>query len=183
MDNFKEEVVTRKGSKAMNAVFYLLTYVFLAVSFVVGMIGLMPMMNFQFSIGSFAQLAIGFGSCWFLWLYKDNINIEYEYTFTSGEMDFAKVMGGRRRKHLMSLRMKDAEAGGLCESEQFNRYNTMTDIKKIDMTLNFDSKKHYVFFIREGNKHLLTLECSDEMWDLMVQENPKLGDKPMYGIR
>jgi hypothetical protein len=175
MDNFKEEVVTRKGSKVLSTVYYLLTYVFLAVFGIIGMIGLMSLMNLEFTLGAVLRALLGFGSCWFLWRSKDNINIEYEYTYTSGEMDYAKVMGGRRRKHLLTLRLKDAEAGGLADGDRFNRYQSMQGVKKIDMTLNFDAKKYFIYFIREGNKHLLTMECSDEMWDMILKTNPRLG--------
>lgn len=176
MDNFKEEVVAQKGGKAYRTFLYILTYLFLVVFGVIGFIGLVSLMGMDFSLGPIIQLLLGFGAAYFLWRNKDHFSTEYEYTFTSGEMDFAKVLGGRRRRQLISLSLKDAEAGGSVGSDAYKRYSTMKDIKTIDYTLNEDAAKKFIYFIREGNKHLLIMECSEDMWKMIEKSNPRLGD-------
>ncbi len=177
MDNFKEEIIVKKGGSGLKMIMLVLTYLFVVLFGILGMIGLSSVMNMNFSVQNFILLIVGFGVVWLLWRNKDNFNTEYEYTFTSGEMDFAKVMGGRRRKHLLTLRLADAEVMDAVSSDDYRRYSTMQGIKEIDFTLNKDTKKQFIYFIKEGNKFILILECSDAMWDMMVKSVPKFSNQ------
>ncbi|MBE5762341.1 MAG: LPXTG cell wall anchor domain-containing protein [Clostridiales bacterium] len=182
MDNFKEEIVVRLGGRTMRILNKIAIYILLIVFGIIGIMGVSFVMQFDFSNGfstivGLAELIIGGGLAWFFWRKKDTVDTEIEYTFTNGEMDFAKVFGGRRRKNLFSMRIKEVEAGGLVESDSYKRYASMPEIKTIDLTLNENTVKHYLFFIKEGNKHLLLLECSNEMWDMLCQFNSRLDRK------
>ena len=165
MDTFAEQLVT----KTQNSSDSIKKIIVLAGGGVI--VALLLYLTFIFPL----TFILAAGAAYAIYLLFTGLNIEYEYTYTSGEMDYAKVMGGRRRKHLLTLRLKDAEAGGLADGDRFNRYQSMQGVKNIDMTLNFDAKKYFIYFIREGNKHLLTMECSDEMWDMILKTNPRLG--------
>ena len=176
MDNFKEEIIVRKGGSGFKALMFVLTYLFIVLFGILGFIGLSGVMGMDFTVSNFILLVVGFSIVWFLWRNKDNFNTEYEYTFTSGEMDFAKVMGGRRRRNLLSLRLGDAEVLGMVDSDDYRRYSSMQGIKPIDFTLNKDTKKQFIYFIKEGSKFILILECSDEMWDMMVKSVPRFSN-------
>ena len=104
-----------------------------------------------------------------LYRYKDNFRTEYEYTFTNGEMDVAKVLGNSRRKQLTTVRMREMEAGGWADTDAFDRYLSMKDVKHLDYFLNGKSRLYYLFFIRDGKKTLLLIEPSQEMVNMMAQ--------------
>ena len=176
MDNFKEEIIVRKGGQGFKTLMFVLTYLFIVLFGILGFVGLSGVMGMNFTVSNFVLLIIGFGIVWFLWRNKDNFNTEYEYTFTGGEMDFAKVMGGRRRRNLLNLRLADAEVMGMVESDDYKRYSSMPGVKSIDFTLNHDSKKQFIYFIKEGNKFIMILECSDGMWDMMVKSVPRFNN-------
>lgn len=44
---------------------------------------------------------------WFTWKY---VNIEYEYSMTSGVATFSRIYGGRKRKQLIEFKLKDCTA-------------------------------------------------------------------------
>ena len=175
MDNFKEEIVFKRGGKVRRVILLALTYILLVIFGLGGFVmGLMPVMNMDFSVASIVALLIGGGGVWFLWRYKDTLDIEYEYTFTNGEMDFAQVLAQKRRKHLLTLRLKDVEVGGRISGDQYKRYSTMRDVKTLDFTLNDSEEIRFLFYIRDGNKHLLTFEPSEAMWKLITKTNARI---------
>ena len=100
MDNFKEEVVTRRQGRTLNALGYTLSWFLLICFGFVGIMGLSGLMALQFSVANVLTLLVGGGVAFLLYRYKDNFRVEYEYSFTNGEMDFAMVLGNARRKQL-----------------------------------------------------------------------------------
>ena len=117
----------------------------------------------------FDVIIVGGGVAFLLYRYKDNFRTEYEYTFTNGEMDVAKVLGNSRRKQLTTVRMREMEAGGWADTDAFDRYLSMKDVKRLDYFLNGKSRLYYLFFIRDGKKTLLLIEPSQEMVNMMAQ--------------
>lgn len=174
MDSFKEDVVFRHGGRAKWVLLKVLSYIFIVVFVVVGIIGLVGIFGANMSWLDFVQLIVGFGLAWALWRNKDNYDLEYEYTFTNNELDFAKVMGQKRRKALMSIRLDSADAIGECTNPAFDRLRSMPDTDLMDLTLNDEPEKRFIYIVLEGRRKLIVMECSDEMWDMMVQSNPKM---------
>ena len=133
------------------------------------MIGLSGILSLDFQVANFVSFIVGGGVAFLLYRYKDNFRTEYEYTFTNGEMDVAKVLGNSRRKQLTTVRMREMEAGGWADTDAFDRYLSMKDVKRLDYFLNGKSRLYYLFFIRDGKKTLLLIEPSQEMVNMMVQ--------------
>ena len=169
MDNFKEEIVVRKQGRILNALGYSLSWMFIVLFGLIGMMGLAGIMNLQFNWQNFVTLIVGGGVAFLLWRYKDNFRVEYEYSFTNGEMDFAMVLGNSRRKQLLSVRMREVEAGGWVDGPTFSRYESMKEVKHLDYFLNSRQRLYYLFFIRDGKKQLLLMEPSQEMVDMMAK--------------
>lgn len=44
-----------------------------------------------------------------LFLRRDRIRTEYEYTFTNGQMDFAQVFNNKKRKNLGTMNLKNVK--------------------------------------------------------------------------
>ena len=169
MDNFKEEVVTRRQGRTLNALGYVLSWFLLICFGFVGIMGLSGLMALQFSVANVLTLLVGGGVAFLLYRYKDNFRVEYEYSFTNGEMDFAMVLGNARRKQLCTLRMLEMEAGGWVDGPTFARYDSMKDVKRLDYFLNSKSRLYYLYFIRDGKRTLLLMEPSQELVSMMSQ--------------
>ena len=169
MDNFKEEVVVRKQGRAVSAIGFVMCWILIVAFVLYGMIGLSGILSLDFQVANFVSFIVGGGVAFLLYRYKDNFRTEYEYTFTNGEMDVAKVLGNSRRKQLTTVRMREMEAGGWADTDAFDRFLSMKDVKRLDYFLNGKSRLYYLFFIRDGKKTLLLIEPSQEMVNMMAQ--------------
>lgn len=104
-----------------------------------------------------------------IFLYKDRIKTEYEYTFTNGILDFARVFNNRKRKALGTMNVKNVEAIGMVSSGSFNRYLNMPGIKRINWFINRDADLFYLFFQKDGAKSLLVMEPSEAMRNMIIR--------------
>ena len=63
---------------------------------------------------------------------KNNQRIEYDYTFTNGVLDIAKIINNSKRKRLLSMNVKDFEVVAPISDEGFQR---MLNHKRYSETL------------------------------------------------
>ena len=162
MDNFREEVAS-KHNKLFSNLAYAVCWVSIFIFGVLGMMGLSSLMALQFSVASVAYFVIFGGLAVLLWFKKDNLRIEYDYTFTNGDLDVGKVFGNARRKLMTSLPMKNVEACGPVTDPSFQRYITMRDVKKHNWFVNRGAALYYFYFVKNSVKHIIVLEISEDM--------------------
>ncbi len=175
MDQFREEVVTKRN-KSMEGVLYILAFVVMIVS---GLIAV-----FMFNLITMAISTQGFSTSMIvdivftllmaaaavlLFLYKDRIKTEYEYTFTNGQMDFARVFNNKKRKSLGTMNIKNVEACGKVNSGSFHRYVSMPGVRRMNWFLNRDADLFYFYFVNNNVKNLMVIEPSPEMLDLIIK--------------
>ena len=175
MDQFMEEVVTKRNRTGEN-VMHALAWVMLIVSgiFAVFMFNLLTMaISTQgFHSGMILDIVItllAIASAVLLFLNKDKIRTEYEYTFTNGVLDFAKVFNNRKRKNLGTMNLKNIEALGKVNSGSFHRYLNMPGVKRINWFLNREADLLYLFYQKDQQKNLLIMEPSEEMEKLITR--------------
>jgi hypothetical protein len=108
-----------------------------------------------------------------IWWKKDILRLEYEYTFTNGELDFACVYGNKKRKNLGSMRVRNVEACGMVQSGSFQRYLRMPSVKTTNWFLNRDADLLFFFFQKDGNKRIIVCEPSEAMTDMIKQYLPR----------
>jgi hypothetical protein len=123
----------------------------------------------RFDVPGILLLLLTGGVSVLLYLRKDRLRVEYEYTFTNGELDFAKVYANARRKELGSMRVRNVEACGWVRHASFQRYVTMPGLRKDNWFLNRKANLFYFYFLKEGKKRLIVIEPSDEMARLIRQ--------------
>ena len=173
MDAFLEEVVT-KQNRGLQTVSYIMANVVMVI------FGALALLDFA-TIGAVVQQA-GFGMDFFItlirllifgaaafgmFIYRDRVKTEYEYTFTNGQMDFAQVYNNKKRKNLGTMNIKNVEACGLVSSGSFNRYINMQGIKRTNWFLNQVAELLYFFFQTDGQKRIIIIEPSEEMTGLI----------------
>ena len=101
-----------------------------------------------------------------MFLFKDRIRTEYEYTFTNGVMDFAQVFNNRKRKALGTMNIRNVEACGMVNSGSFNRY---LNTPGVTPQLVFEPGCGLVLFLlcQGQQKSLLIIEPSETMLGLI----------------
>lgn len=167
MDHFKEEIVVKKN-RGMSEAVYMLSAV------VMVLLALFAVMQLQvlfvaFDLYTVIAVLISGGGAVLLFLRRDRLRTDYEYTFTNGEMDFAQVFNNNKRKSLGTMRVKNVEAFGPVSAPSFQRYITMQGVKRDNWFLNRGADLYYFYFAKEGSKRVIVIEPSEEMVGLIKQ--------------
>ena len=97
-----------------------------------------------------------------------NMNEEYEYIFTDGEVDIDVIRGRAARKRMITIKPKDVEVmakitGGLYESYKSNSSIT----KKLDFSDNILHHTYFVIINGTGGKRLVLISPSQRLIDAM----------------
>ena len=179
MDSFLEEVVVKR-KRGLEGLLYALSWVMLVLF---GLYAFLQLQNvtlvlstegFSTSVLIYAaQLVIFGGAAVLLFLRKDQIKMEYEYTFTNGQMDFAQVFNNKKRKNLGTMNVRNVEACGLVASGSFQRYINMPGVKRTNWFLNREAELFYFYFQKDNNKRIIIIEPSEEMIGLIQKYIPQ----------
>lgn len=174
LDNFREEVVVKRN-RGLNSLLYALCWVGIVVFGLIGLLNFSTVMRLSFDqawfFGLGAFVVFG-GAAFLLFRNKDNLRTEYEYTFTNGTLDVAKVLGNTRRKYLTALDVKSVESCGEVTHASFQRFITMKDVKKHNWFLNREAHLYYFYFTKNAVKHVIVLEITEEMLGLVRKYLP-----------
>ncbi|MCI5772098.1 MAG: hypothetical protein MR021_04730 [Clostridiales bacterium] len=171
MDQFLEEVVTKQGkSQGLQSVLIALANVamvaFAILAFMYFNTAFMMLSQAGFSADLILPvvmfLALG-GLAVLLFLRRDRLRTEYEYTFTNGVLDFAQVFNNKKRKPLGTMNLKNIEACGKVASGSFQRYINMPGVKRTNWFLNRQADLFYLYFTKEGQKRIIIIEPSEDM--------------------
>lgn len=107
--------------------------------------------------------------------------VEYEYIFTSGDLDFDQLSGDMRRKRKLSVTFEAMEVLAAEGSHHLDGYNHNNGIKVYDFSSRDKSKKRYVYVGNNGDQGRVKVffEPSEKMLDNMYRYSPskvKLND-------
>ena len=105
MDHFMEEVVVKRN-RGMSSVLYVLANVVMVISAILGFMYVQVLFA-QFNVFGLIQTLAMLGIAVLLFLRRDRLRTEYEYTFTNGDLDFAQVFNNQKRKTLGTMRVKN----------------------------------------------------------------------------
>ena len=165
MDYFKEEVVVSRN-RLLGDILYALSWVLVVVLGLYAFILLQAMM-FNFSISLLLTLLLSAATAVLLFFFKDNFKTEYEYAFTNGSLDFAKVLRSARRKELGSMNVANVAACGHVAHESFQKFLAMKDVIKRNWFLNRDGNLFYFYYEKEHRKTMIIIEPSEEMVEMI----------------
>ncbi|MBQ4640718.1 MAG: hypothetical protein IJB69_09430 [Clostridia bacterium] len=174
MDNFREESVTSRKGGFDTLLYFMANVVWVMLAIyafsVLNSVITAAVTGGYSAVDIILNLVIGLaagGIALLTFLNKDKIRTEYEYTFTNGQMDFAKVFNNKRRKNLGTMNVRNVEACGMVASGSFNRYINMPGIKRTNWFLNRDAELFYFYFQKENQKRIIIIEPSEEMVGLI----------------
>lgn len=161
MDHFLEEVVIKRN-RGLNNLLFLLSNVVMVVCAILG-VSLLQMLFIAFDVISLVMTLVFIGIAVLLFLRRDRLRTEYEYTFTNGELDFAQVFNNQKRKALGTMRVKNVESFGPVDSNQFRKLINMQGMKRRNWFLNRDANLYYFYYQKETAKNMIIFEPSEEM--------------------
>ena len=167
MDNFKEDIVSSRSTLLPN-ILYVISWIFVVIFGLYALL-MLQVLFVAFSASGLIITVLSAAAAVLLFLFKDNLKVEYEYTFTNGSLDFAKVMRGARRKELGSMNVANVAACGHVAHDSFRRYLSMKDVEKKNWFLNRDGNLFYFYYVKENKKHMIIIEPSEEMVGMIVR--------------
>lgn len=173
MDNFREESVN-KSNTGLNTFIYVLAFIGMIFFGFIALMNFMAIINGNFSIPAILITLISGGLAYGFFVLRNNQRIEYDYTFTNGILDIAKVINNKKRKMLLSTNVKDFEVIAPTSDEGFQRMLNHKGIeKKYNYFLNPGGGLYYGVFMHEGKKSLLVFEPSQRMVEMFRVYNPR----------
>ena len=169
MDFFLEEAVVKKNRTFDEIIYYFSWLVIiLCGAFAVVQLSSMTIAirtgNWVVTLLS-ALLAGGMAGV--IYIYHDQLRVEYEYTFTNGSLDFARVFNNKRRKSLGSLNVRTVEAFGPVTGNAFKRLSSMDGVRIDRWFLNREANLYFFFFQKEGSRRMIVLEPSEELVEMI----------------
>ena len=170
MDNFKEDIAVNRRPLLYN-ILYVICWVFVVVFGLYAMLSL-QMIFYAFDWVTLISTVITAAVAVALFLVKDNLKVEYEYTFTNGTIDFAKVMRGARRKELGSMNLQNIAACGHVAHDSFRKFLAMKDVKRRNWFLNRDGNLFYFYYVKDNQKNMIIIEPSEEMVEMIRRYVP-----------
>ncbi|HNW86802.1 MAG TPA: hypothetical protein PLP25_11535 [Candidatus Limiplasma sp.] len=170
MDHFMEEIVIRRN-RALQEMLYYLASITMVIFALIGFWMLTNIFN-AFSVLGLVILVFFGGSAVLMYLYKDRLRTEFEYTFTNGDLDFAQVFNNQKRKNLGTMRVKNVEAFGLVDSENFRKLINMPGMKRKNWFLNRDANLYYFYYQKESNRTMIVLEPSADLVEMIRKYLP-----------
>lgn len=96
----------------------------------------------------------------YLWC-RSNLEVEFDYTLVNMELDIDKVIRGKKRRHLMTLGLKDILVAAPKDSDALDNYYhlPLLDLSSADP----DRPCYIIVCVYNGEKRRLKLELTQEM--------------------
>lgn len=170
MDHFHEEVVVKRN-RVFNDILYMLSNVVMVISALLAFMTLSSLLG-NFNLFNLLFVLVNGAIAFLLFLYRDRLRTEYEYTFTNGDLDFAKVFNNQKRKTLGTMRVKNVDAFGPVDSEGFRKIINMPELKRRNWFLNREANLYYFYYQKENAKNVIVLEPSEELVDMIKKYLP-----------
>ena len=177
-DQFREEAVTSRN-QTFPSIMLGLSWVLMIFSAIYGFMWLQNALyafaqsGVQSGLVSLGLALVMIGAAVLIFLFKDRLRTDYESTFTNGILDFAAIYNNKKRKALGSMNLKNIRACGQVASGSFNRYINMPGIKRNNWFVNRDGNLFYIYYEKEQEKHIVILEPSEEMAELIRGAVPR----------
>lgn len=177
MDDFLEIIAVRHKQGLYTMLYYLCWGVLIAFALVAAfmlsnIVGMNPETgSMVFSWQSLLWTVVFGGGAFLLWRGSDNLRVEYDYTFTNGNLDVSRVLNNKRRKYLTALEMKDVIRCGPAAGPAFMKTLNEQGAKKHNWFVNRDAKLYYFYFQRKNMKHVIIVELNDEMVAMIRSKN------------
>lgn len=120
---------------------------------------------------SFIFLLLAAGAIYGAWYLIGTLRIEFEYIVTNGEMDVDKIMSQRKRKRLVTVRLKDCDIIAPVNGRYKHEFETKQVAATIDASINKDQNDAYFLVVNHPKKGMIKLIFTP---DKRILDNAKM---------
>ncbi len=168
MDVFYEESSTASNAAAgarKYRIIQIISNIFLGLGIfgLIFMISFLPLNTWIFWLLICSWLFI----TWFLlFRFKRRFNLNFDYSFVSGELRIAKVFNVNKRKPLVKIQAEDIIQVGDVDNTAFDGFRADPNVKTIFCTSNDVAMKGKFFMyilVSDNGRKLYVLECREEL--------------------
>ena len=160
MNQFYAEAGVKRKDDAKNLALRAL----LVVGIIIGV--LLMLMGSYFGIGGIVLVVV------LIWLFP-KLNVEYEYVFVDGQLDFDRITGKSRRKTMLRIDLENVEIVAPQGSHSLDGYSN-TQLMNKDFSSNDKNNKPYIIIGNVGDKkYRIAFEPSEKMIMMMKQKSPR----------
>jgi hypothetical protein len=118
MDTFIEQLVVKKFDASDKIKIALLT-----IALVLAVILIFLLINLSiFQAFAFMGILFEFGVCYGYWYLITSFRVEFEYALTNGELDVDKIISKRKRKRLITVKIREVEIMARVTSNNKNEF-------------------------------------------------------------
>jgi hypothetical protein len=101
------------------------------------------------------------------------LNVDYEYIYVDGQIDFDRITGKAKRKTMMRIDMEQVEIIAPQGSHALDAY-TYTKCEKLDFSSGAKNVKPYIAVAnKDGKKYMISFEPNELMLSLIKQKSPR----------
>jgi hypothetical protein len=119
------------------------------------------------------MLIIGTGLIILIVFMFPRLNVEYEYVFCDGQLDFDKIMGNAKRKTALKIDFEQVEIMAPFGSHELDSYS-QGNLTTKDFTSRRKEVKPYVIIYRNGESKLRILfEPNEKMLGCIKMKSPR----------
>ncbi len=169
MDVFYEEsAVTQNAASEIKRyrIFDIIAKVFLGIG-IFGLILAFSIIPLNMMVG-WLIFCFGFFGAWFgLTRLRNRYNVNFDYTFVSGELRISRVINGKKRKLLVKIQAEDILQMGDVDGNNYDNLAASPDTKTVLCTSNIQSAEGkfflYILAAISGAKKLYVLECRETL--------------------
>lgn len=101
------------------------------------------------------------------------LNVEYEYIFVDGEIDFDRITSKSKRKTMLSIDMEQIEIVAKIGSHALDSYNNGQYIVKDFSSRATNSKPHIIIANVEEKRYKIAFEPNEKFLSSMKQKSPR----------
>ena len=98
-------------------------------------------------------------------------NIDWEYIFCDGQIDFDRISGGEKRKTMLKIDIDNIDVMAPANSHELDSYNNQQNLTVKDFTSKTGEAKVYCIFVnKDGQRMKIMFEPSETMVDYCKQK-------------
>ena len=169
MEYYTEYMVSRKKSAMDYALILAAIFVALMITFVLGVFLTVQL------YGMIAFLLIA--AAWYgAYYFVTSRNIEFEYCFVNGDLDIDQITARKKRKQLISVKLKNAEILAPVTEKYQHQYKNDSVQQTVDASMG--DKSILDFFViynqTDGKKTKVIFTPNQKMLEMMQQKFPQI---------
>lgn len=158
------QMYAEAGVKRQDTVSTIALRILVFIGMIVGL--LLALAGSYFSIIGVAVIVVLF------YLYP-RLNVEYEYVFVDGQLDFDRITGKAKRKTMLRIDMEQVDIIAPANSHSLDNYQNIQFENK-DFSSRGKNSSPYIIIVNNNNKKLrIIFEPNEKMLTVMKQKSPR----------